>query len=212
MGVVDRWHKTRPQPNDDVCGEHAQPATSVHGTGQRWQVRWRDERGRQRKRNFPRKTGGDPNRCADAFDAKVRDQLNAGTYIDPAAGKVTFEAYAEQWRANLTSDPHTRMQVESRLRVHVYPVLGAAPMGVLAKRPSLIQQWIMGLEAKLAPSTIRGVVSIVSTIFSAAIDDQVVVRNPVAAGSVRTPRSQRRKVVPWDLATVETIAAALGGH
>lgn len=138
--------------------------------------------------------------------------LNAGTYIDPAAGKVTFETYAGQWRANLTTDPHTRMQVESRLRVHVYPVLGPAPMGVLAKRPSLIQQWIKGLEAKLAPSTIRGVVSIVSTIFSAAIDDQVVVRNPVAAGSVRTPRSQRRKVVPWDLATVEAIAAGLGGR
>lgn len=209
MAVVDRWHKTYPGPSDQRCRDHRQASTSVHGHGQRWQVRWRDESGRQRKRNFARKTGGDPNKCADAFDAKVRDQLNAGTYVDPAMGKTPFRVYAEQWRASLTSDPHTRMQVESRLRVHVYPRIGDTPMGVLARRPSLIQQWIKGLEVTLAASTIRGIVSLVSTVFSAAVDDQVVPRNPVAAGSVRPPRSQARKVVPWDLATVEAMGEAL---
>ena len=36
------------------------------------------------------------------------------------------------------------MQIRSRLNVHVYPKLGDRPMGVLAKRPSLVQAWIRG--------------------------------------------------------------------
>ena len=212
MAVVDRWHKVRPAPGDEPCAQHrGLVATADHGRGGRWQVRWRDEHGAQRKRNFKHKVGVDPNRHAEAFDAKVREQLHAGTYVDPAAGKITLRAYAEQWVSGLTWDPATVALTESRLRTHVYPdgKLGGKPMAVLAKRPSMIQQWIKGLESKLEPSTIRGVTGLVSAVFSAAIDDGIVARNPFHAGSVRPPKPKRRKVVPWDLPTLETVAGAL---
>jgi integrase len=101
------------------------------------------------------------------------------------------------------------MQIRSRLNVHVYPKIGDQPMGVLAKRPSLVQHWIKGLEDHLSPGTIKGITSWVSTIFKAAVDDGVVARNPFDVGSVRRPKVPARKAVPWDLAQVRSVSEQL---
>ena len=101
------------------------------------------------------------------------------------------------------------MQVESRLRLHAYPVLGDVELSKLARRPSTLQQWLRGLEADLSPSTIRGIASTVSQVFSAAVDDQLIVRNPMAVRSVRPPKAIKPKVVPWTLDQVEAMADAV---
>jgi integrase len=44
---------------------------------------------------------------------------------------------------------------------------------------------------------------------SAAVDDGLISRNPCRAGSVRAPRVQRRKVIPWAAAQVADVRAAL---
>jgi hypothetical protein len=43
-----------------------------------------------------------------------------GVYVDPAAGKVTFQAYAEEWRAMQVHRSRTAAQIETNLRRHVY--------------------------------------------------------------------------------------------
>jgi hypothetical protein len=58
VSIYDRWHKTHLDPGDKPCGEHSRGKTRLypnaeHLQGYRWQVRWRDEGGRQCKRNFP---------------------------------------------------------------------------------------------------------------------------------------------------------------
>ena len=201
MAVSDRWHR-RPKPGDALC-EHKLTPTSRHGVGMRWMVRWRDDEGVQRKRGFNRRAE------AERFERSTRTALDTGTYIDPSAGRVTFAAYVEQWQAGLTSDPGTRATIASRLRVHVLPVLGNVELARLAKRPSMLQAWLRGMEADLAPSTIRGVASIVSQVFAAATDDGAISRNPMSATSVRAPRVDKPKIVPWTLAQVEAMAAAL---
>jgi len=178
-----------------------------HGEGERWQVRWRDESGAQRKRNFARKTGPDPEKSADAFDAKVRTQLDDGTYTDPLAAAVTFRAFAEDWRKTRTHDVRTAGRVERQLRLHVYPVLGDRTMRELGKRPSVIQAWISGL--RLAPSSAGQVIRDVSSVFIAAADDGLVSRNPLQARSVTRPKVPERKARPWMLAQVEAVADAL---
>jgi hypothetical protein len=97
---------------------------AAHGVGDRWQVRYRDADGIQRKRNFAKKTGKDSEKSADAFDAKVKTQLDDGTYIDPASTNVTFRAFAEDWRKARTHGAGTADHLERRLRLHVYPVIG----------------------------------------------------------------------------------------
>jgi integrase len=210
MAVYDRWHKSRPAPGDSLCREHKMIPAAGHGEGERWQVRWRDESGAQRKRNFARKTGPDPEKSADAFDAKVRTSLDDGSYMDPSSASVTFRAFAEDWRKTRTHDVQTAARIERQLRLHVYPVLGDRTLRELGKRPSIIQAWISGLS--MAPSSAGQVIRDVSSVFAAAADDGLVARNPVQARSVTRPKVPERKARPWTLAQVEAVSATLGGR
>jgi integrase len=233
MAVYDRWHTAKPRTDEQgkpvpPCREHKQFPSVDHGKGDRWQVRWRDETGKQFKRNFAKKAGKDPNTSADAFDAKVRAELDAGTYVDPARGKILLEDFAKQWRSGLTGDPNTLWNVDKRLAhiIDVQPrpgqgksrrptgdpsVIAKQPMSLLASRPSLVQQWIKGLERKgLSPGYIKRIFDTLSTIFIAAMEDGVVDKNPTKASSVKPPRVPKKKVVPWTLDQVESAAEALG--
>jgi hypothetical protein len=149
VSVTDRWHKARPRPGEEKCRQHKIAPSADHGQGDRWQVRWRDEQGRQKKKAFAKKSD------ADNYDAKVKTQLADGTYIDESAGQVSFRAYAEDWRANRMHDPATAERIEGMLRNHVYScdempgrtrgggrAIGDYPLRVLAKRVTLIQGWI----------------------------------------------------------------------
>lgn len=209
MSVADRWHKSRPAAGEAKCKcRPAKVPTAEHGEGKRWQVRWRDETGKPQKLNFERLPD------AQSKDAQIKASLDRGDYIDPQAGKVTLTASARQWRAGLTGDPGSLMRTDSSLSKWVYGhPIGDQTMGVLAKRPSLVQAWIKAMEvAGLQPSTIRGHIGVVSSVFDAAIDDQVVGRNPCKAKSVRPPARVPHKVIPWTLEWVEAMAAALAAR
>lgn len=214
MAVYDRWH-VAPAPGSRPC-EHRDRArgqlypSSTHGAGRRWQVRWRDETGRQQKRNFDKKTGADPDTCADAFDAKITAELNAGTYIDPAAGEIAFRAFAEEVVENRVLDPATREKMRGRLERHVYPVVGEMTLKALARRPSLIQNLVRALERKpLAPSHIQVVMAHVTTVFSAAAEDGLVLRNPCRSTAVVLPKVVKKDLVPWTAENVQAMRAAL---
>lgn len=43
----DVWHLSRPPAGAQVCREHGKVPSKTHGTGKRWQARWRDPEGRQ---------------------------------------------------------------------------------------------------------------------------------------------------------------------
>lgn len=164
MSIYDRWHKSRPDPGEEKCRQHKMVPSSAHGQGYRWQVRWRDENGKQCKQNFVKKEGKDPELHADAFNAKVNSSLDEGTYVDLATGNLTFQEYAETWRAARTHDVTTGIGVEYNFRLHVYPgretpgrtatggpAIGHHKLRALAKQPSLVQAWIAGMRLVRQP-------------------------------------------------------------
>lgn len=55
----------------------------------------------------------------------------------------------------------------------------------------------------------RLLLSNLSTILSAAVEDGLIASNPCAVSSVKAPRVDRRRVVPW---TVETVQAVIENH
>ncbi|MDP9865582.1 MULTISPECIES: tyrosine-type recombinase/integrase [Streptosporangium] len=203
MTVYDRWHKMEKQPD----GVTKKVRSSEYGIGDRWQVRWRDESGAQRKRNFPKKAGKDPNTCAEAFDAQITSDLNRGTYVDPNAGKITVKEYGDQWLAAQTFDRSSYELVEIRLRLHVYPTLGKKELREL--RPSLLQMWLRGLQVKLAPNYVRTVFAHFSALLNAAVDDDLIPKNPCHAGSVKPPKAESKKIRPWSVEQVKTVAGAV---
>lgn len=206
MTVYDRWHKSHPKQGEEKCKcRPAKVPTAEHGQGKRWQVRWRDDAGVPQKLNYERLPD------AQSKDAQIKASLDRGDYLDPKAGLVTLASYAQQWREGLTSDPGTLRQIDSRLSKWVFGrSISTHTMGLLAKRPSMVQAWVKEMEAAgLKPSSIKLIVGTVSAIFNAAIDDQIIGRNPCATKSVRPPARAEKKVVPWTLGQVEAMAAAL---
>jgi integrase len=216
VAIYDRWFRTERQPD----GTRRRIRSPEHGCAKRWQVRWRDESGRQRKRSFEVKDGTDPERHARAFDAKVRTGLDAGTYIDPAAGDITFHRYAERWRAGRAHDPVTARRIEGEFRNHVYasedtpgktpkggPALGDYQLRTLARQPSIVQEWIRGLP--LGANSARLVIRDVGQVLTAAADDGLITRNPLAVRSVHRPKPTRREAVPWSAAQIEAMSVAL---
>lgn len=164
-----------------------------------WVVRWRDEAGKQRKKGFARKVD------ADRFRAEVEHQLNTGSYVDAAAGKTTFRAYAEQWRAMQPHRPRTAGRVESELRVHVYPAFGGRPIAQL--RTSELQAFVTGLT--VAPGTVRTIFSTVRAVLAAAMLDRIIGRNPAAGRQVKLPEMPRKQVEPLTIAQVSALSEAV---
>jgi integrase len=216
MSVYDRWFVQERQPD----GSRKKVHSNDYGCKERWQVRWRDEQGRQRKKSFERKLD------AEAFDAEVRTALRKGTYVDPSAGQVTFRSFAEDWRPNRGHDTVTAGRVEANLRNHVYSQdgrggrtprggvsIGDYPIGTLAKRPSLLQAWIAGLP--LGANTKLLVIGYVSQVFAAAVADLIIPSNPLAIPRGRSSvikKPDRVKVEAWTASQIAAVAGELPGY
>mgnify|MGYP001238890598 CR=1 FL=1 len=142
----------------------------------------------------------------------VKEQTAAlvrGDWADPRAGKVTFKAYAERWRADqLHHRPATVEQTRIRLTNHVYPTLGAMPIGSIKR--SDIQRTINLAAQTLAPSTVEVVYAAITSVFKAAVLDRVVAVSPCAG--IRLPaKPLRPRVVPLTVEQVHEIAERAGG-
>jgi integrase len=223
MAVYDLWHK-KPGPAEVPCrcgsAKHPLYPSAKHRQGDRWEVRWRDEGKQQRYKRFTKKEGKNPELHADAFDARLQVSLDTGTYTDPRTGETTFGEYAEPWRQARTHGETTGINVEHQFRLHVYsdpsnpgrsrrggPALGHHKLRDLAKRPSLVQQWIAGM--RLGDSTKVKVIDRVSEVFSAAVDDGLISRNPLHARSVSRPDPDRHEAVPLTIADLDALSLAL---
>lgn len=132
---------------------------------------------------------------AERFRSTISADMVRGAYIDPDAGKVTFSTYAATWLAAQTFDASTAEAVKLRLRLHAMPALGSKELREV--KPSMVQAWLRGLTG-LAPTYQKVIFANVSTVFASAVDDELLAKNPCRAASVRRPRSDLRKVTPWE--------------
>jgi len=122
---------------------------------------------------------------------------------------VTFREFAEKWLDSRTFDESSREQTELRFRLHAYPYFGNRELRDI--RPSTIREWDRALQKKgLAETYRRTIFANVSAVFTAAIDDERLNKNPCNATSVTKPRGEYPKVVPWSEDRVLGVRAALG--
>ena len=202
MSVYDRWWKVQRQADGSVL----RVPSADYGCAKRWQVRWRDENGRQRKRNFSKRDGKNPERDASAFDATMKAALDAGTALDQAAGKMLVREYAAFYRGDLLNRNSTVERLDRVFRLHVDPL----PLGrlrVAQVRPSHMRAWVKDRSQVLAPSTLAVVWSNLTSMFNAAVTDRVVGVSPCAA--VKLPGVSRRDHYIPGAEEVHALAAAL---
>ncbi len=166
-----------------------------------WRARYRDPEGKEHARHFDRKA--DAQRWLD----QVTSDLVRGTYVDPKAGQLRFGTFAAEWLAAQTFDVSTHEAVGLRLRVHILPTFGKLELKAI--RPSTVQAWLRDRQAHCAATHVRVLLANLSTILSAAVDDGLLARNPCDSRSVRAPKVEQNRVVPW---TAEQVAAVVDAH
>ncbi|MFJ3270134.1 tyrosine-type recombinase/integrase [Streptomyces sp. NPDC086776] len=198
--IQDRWYKTE----SNHAGKTARVKTERYGTGMRYRARYIALDGTERSRSFPDKQ----KRLAEVWLTQIAADMNRGQYVDPSAGKVTFQQFATQWLASQTTDPVTITAMELRFRLHAFPHIGARSLS--AFQPGHIRTWARALkDSGIAASYQRVIFANVSAVFAAAVDDGIIARNPCRAGSVKAPKLDARKLKPWTHDRVLAVRAAL---
>ncbi len=190
--VEDRWYKT---------AEGRRVKTARHGRGLRWRARYLDPDGDERSRSFDRKVD------AERFLAEIEHSKISGSYRDPDAGRVTLRKYAAGWVEGYPADSSRGEKIRRQLENHILPELGGKMLAELERRPSLVQQFLSGLP--MGPAGASQIAITLTSILAAAVDDQLITRNPCKAQSVKLPRQPKSKVKPWTPAQVRTIRAGL---
>lgn len=201
--VYDRWHLSRPPAGAEPCTEHSTKTRAVfpgayHGKGKRWQVRYRDADGVQRKENFAKRPQ------ADARAAEVENDLNKGQFIDRAAGRETFRTLGEAWRTSAIHRERTEGRVERTLRLHLYPAFGNR--GVASIKRSDVQAWVKSQSARYEASTVGSHFEVLSTVMRMAVLDGALRVSPCEG--VQLPEVRSKLVIPHPVAVKALIEAA----
>jgi integrase len=132
---------------------------------------------------------------------EVLRQMDTGTYVETT--EEIFSEFADKWlKSRVGIKGSTWQNYESYLNVHVKPVLGTAKLKNI--RPSTVQDLVAelcqkkaaGTERLLSANTIGKVVTMLKTLFKAAVKDRIIHVNPVL--DVELPKVIKPKVQPPD--------------
>ena len=91
----------------------------------RWRARYRDPYGLERSKTFTRRID------AERWLTSVEHAKLSGAYVDPAAGRVTFEDWAMQWLDAPGKRPSAWARDEAIVRVHLLATLGGRALGTI---------------------------------------------------------------------------------
>ncbi|MFJ2402896.1 tyrosine recombinase XerC [Streptomyces xanthochromogenes] len=198
--IQDRWYKTE----TNSTGKTARTRTDRYGSGLRYRARYIGPDGTEKAKSFP----DGQKRLAEQWLTKIKADMDGGRYIDPKAGRITFRQYAEKWLSSQTTDHTTREPVAVQLRRHAIPYLGSRPLGTF--KPEHIRDWLAELERAIQATSYRRVIfASVSGVFTAAVEDDHLHRNPCKASTVRAPGPNNHRVVPWTSERAFAVRASL---
>jgi integrase len=125
-------------------------------------------------------------------------ELRQGRVGDPARGRQTLRKYVEErWLPNHVLEPTTREKYTYYLGAHILPVLGQMRMADIF--PEHIREWItwMQHEGRSAWTVQYCKTSILSSIFTTALNDQVTYIHPCRGVKIPTvPATVRAIITP----------------
>ena len=177
-----------------------------------WRARWRDPSGRSRSRNFGRKVD------AERFLTELDSSKLTGAYVDPAAGKITFQDWAKSWRAGIVDlRASTLARDDGYIERYLLPTFGAMRLGDI--NPAAVRAWVAELKANgrpgvpegkrrvLAPATVVKAGQILSKIMATAVSDGRLTSNPCTG--VRLPKVERQEMRFLSPAEVASLAEVI---
>lgn len=172
------------------------------GSG-RWQARYRDDGGRLIAAPDTFATKADAAR----FLSVVEADMARGRYLDPRAGRVTFEEWSADWLAR----PGKRASSTTRDRhalAAFMPALGG--LALSAVTPAHVQGAVDARAREAAPATVARDFSALRALLNAAVDADLIARSP--ARRVSLPRVLSPEHVTLDPDDLARLVAALPPH
>jgi integrase len=165
----------------------------------KWRARYRDLDGKEHARHFERKL--DAQRWLDEVTASIV----TGQYVDPRAGRITFEKYAEKWEKSLIAGEASERITDNALRLHLVPALGSRAMAAIRRND--IQALFKSLSEQLGPGSVRNVYDVLVRVMTAAVDDKVIASSPCRR--ITLPAMPDEEVTPPMVEHVEAMARVM---
>lgn len=142
-------------------------------------------------------------RDADKAWQKAEARIAEGHLGDPSRGRVIFRDYVERvWLPNHQIELTTRQRYTTTINKRLLPEFGSVRM--IDILPAQVRSWVTRLsDDGVSPSTIAASKTILSAIFTTALNDQVVFLHPCRG--VKTPpvpKKPRTIVTPEQFETI----------
>lgn len=162
-------------------------ASTIRRPNGSWRARYRDEAGREHSRHFPRKV--DAQRWLDEVTASIV----TGQYVDPGAGRVTFDEFYREWAARQVWVQGTRDAMDLACTTTTF-----GPVALRVLRASHFETWIKTMvDRPLAPSTVHTRVANVRAVLRAAVRDRVIPMDPTDGVTLpRVPSGEQSMRLP----------------
>jgi hypothetical protein len=136
---------------------------------------------------------------AKAWLRRAATDEELGEFVGPRRGSITLTEYiALHWAPGRRGALKTQENQERRARLHITPHLGELPIknttaAELRAHISTLEESVFSADYR------RGILSELSSILEAAVDDKRLARTPMRAKSVRWPKSPKEPRGAWPL-------------
>lgn len=180
--IEDRWLKKRP---DKVTGKRER--TAMWGKCARYRVK------------------GIPGVAARSFDtsedaktwlATAQAEVKRGDFVDPRGGDMLLAEYIEErYLTSRSDEPSTARQLGLRVYNHIIPLIGAAPLGSI--NAHVLREYIAELLTRVEASTAQVIWFHLKAILNAAVEDDLIRKNPCNSRTIKPPKPSERKAKAW---------------
>lgn len=170
---------------------------SVHRRGTTWSAMWDEPRLADGKRRQRKKGGFLTKKEAQTYLTTVLASLERQTYVRPE--KLTLAGFlTERWLPSLNVRPSTQRAYESHVRNYLVPRLGHVPLQRLSRtdvRALFADLPRTGIRKPLSAATLHRVHATLRVALNAALDDDLIVRNP--AIGLKLPTARKPQIQVW---------------
>lgn len=136
-----------------------------------WRAEYRDAAGQRHGLTFASE------QAALVWAQDEERKVARGIWRDPAAGRITLQAFHDLWWAARVAETSTLADNRYRLDRHILPTWGERPLDTI--RPLEVQAWVQRLGRDgSAPATVRKLLYLLSAMLDAAVLDGLIDDNP----------------------------------
>ncbi|WP_211215884.1 tyrosine-type recombinase/integrase [Catelliglobosispora koreensis] len=120
-----------------------------------------------------------------------------GDWLDPEAGKLSLNDYAGRWIGERDLRPRSREEYERHMRLHVRDSLGTRALNSITAQH--IRTWrTERLTAGIGKPTVAKTYRILRAIFTTALDDELIRRNPCRIKGAGQDVAEERPIATLD--------------